>query len=274
MSVIGFKTMFVVRKLDARDSEIVRELNTYAEQVAAYNQVRIIHSPEECNEETLIVVLGGDGTMLAGLRVAAIHGGTVMGVNLGKVGFLTDFTPHRFRSVLPSVFDEKATPLPIEERKLITATIGDQSIIACNEISISGKESDSMVRYSLNFNGAAAGMHRANSILIATPTGSTAYSLSAGGGLMFPTTDAMQVVPVAPVTLTSRPIIVGSDIEVEVQVTDSDVSIKSDGTSIDLTNIERPLEVRLRLDQTAKIMHERNWNFFDVLSMKLGWLKE
>ena len=218
---------------------------------------------DSLDEYTLIVAIGGDGTMLQGMRLSANHHSPVIGINLGKVGFLTDISPssspeRTLREVLT------APSLNIESRLVLGQTLSKQT--ACNEVSISRSIPDAILTYELEIGGLKAGTHRANSILIATATGSTAYSLSAGGAIMTPTVDCLQIVPVAPVSLTSRPIIADPSESVTIRVIDSRGVVKVDGQIVGETN-----EVHIFADSHARVVRLPNWSFFDNLTHKLGW---
>ena len=135
-----------------------------------------------------------------------------------------------------------------------------------------------MITYRLLFDDTDAGIYRANSILVSSPTGSTAYSLSAGGALMMPSIQALQVVPVAPLTMTARPIIVSADTQIEIQAWGGQVATRSDGlewitSHVDYTK-EEPFSLFVQNQGSVRILHNKDWNFFDMLTQKLGWIKE
>jgi NAD+ kinase len=234
---------------------------------------------------TLIVAIGGDGTMLQAMRTAVLHDATAVGINLGRVGFLTDINSSQFPSQVN--FEDFFTNLLtgsnvnqfVEQRTMLWIIRGAKPNLAGNEVSISRTGSDSMIEYSIYVNRSAVGTHRANSILISTATGSTAYALSAGGALMLPALDAFQIVPVAPLTLTSRPIVVPGDSLITIEAWASGISVRADGNVIEETNQtftrENPFSITLQaFERRCKVLHLDGWNFFDILSEKLGWIKE
>ncbi len=147
---------------------------------------------------------------------------------------------------------------------------------AFNEYVISNVSSDELIRYHLEINDIDAGFHRANAVIVGTPTGSTAYTLSAGGSLMYPSMNVMQIIPVAPLSLSSRPIIVPSDAVVRITAeTEGSFSIRGDGKR--LTQFEGNKNIPIEITQSLKytrILHSRNYSFFDMLTNKLHWKKE
>lgn len=250
--------------------QVVHELNQH------YPLVKIVDDLTQLSTEDklLVIAVGGDGTMLEAMKIASFSPieTYVVGINLGTVGFLTDFVPDEklFDHIWQMILDPLA--FPIENRiGLQLRTINDTIFApAFNEFSISSETSDTMIKYHLYVNNHNAGEHRANSILIGTPTGSTAYTLSAGGGLLLPTMEAMQIVPVAPFSLTSRPIITSSKDIVTIKVTaPGNIIVRADGNSVG--GGYKSLEVSVTQGPRVNIVHSNGWNYFNMLTQKLGW---
>lgn len=235
-------------------------------------------SVEHINQQTLVIAIGGDGTMLQAMRIAAIPDAVVVGVNLGRVGFLTDVQPTDLATLQRTVisFINGGQFCKIEHRTILQHV--DSSIekldLACNEFSVAHTESDSMIWYKLYIDGVSAGTHRANSVLISTATGSTAYALSVGGALMYPSANAIQIVPIAPMSLTSRPIIVDAGSEIVIEAWGGRLALRADGNKIlNLPSWNRHT-FKFQQHGTVRVLHQHTWNFFEVLSQKLGWTKE
>lgn len=277
-----FTSIFLVPKLNAaKDPTILRIVDLITDTAERLN-VRIIEgrTDTELGENTLVVAIGGDGTMLEAMRIAAEANATAIGVNLGRIGFLTDISleEHLTHAIAAALLC--LTDTFVEERILLKTSIN--STLAVNEVSVSRLYADSMITYQLRVGNVDAGVHRANGILVATPTGSTAYSLSVGGALMMPDMKAIQIVPVAPSTMTSRPIIVPARMPIELLVWGGDVTVRADGQIVDTTQEGDKVPTRdnpYRLTiapykHTANILHFDGWNFFDVLTEKLGWKHE
>jgi NAD+ kinase len=217
------------------------------------------------------------------MRLSSSTGATALGINLGNVGFLTDFSAidvKQLEIALRDAFEYQGQIFNIEERVMLRGSIVgvEQDIIAGNEFALSRTTSDSMIQYRLTVDGYDAGIHRANSIIISSPTGSTAYSLSAGGGLMMPSMRAVQIIPVAPMTLTSRPIIAESSSNITIAAWGGPLSVRADGASraVPMREYTRgdPLLVTISgWGSPARVLHADGWSFFDVLSKKLGWMR-
>lgn len=274
-----FYSVHVVRKLNSESDPIVQAVARAVEQTAAANHVRVVDI-EDIHPSTLIVAVGGDGTMLQAMRLAAQHDATSLGINLGHLGFLTELSIQDCRPSLEHVIGSILTnsiPTHVEERTVLATSLSDATL-ACNEVSVSQLYSDSMITYHLRVGQISAGIHKANSILVSTATGSTAYSLSAGGALMMPDLDAIQIVPVAPMTMTSRPIIVGPTSIITLEVWGNGIAVRNDGQIL-VSNDQAftksgPFTFQIRsYIRKAKILHLDEWNFFNVLTEKLGWIK-
>lgn len=276
-----FYTLHVIPKLNSEDDPVVQHVIDMITFVARATNVRVV-GRDEIEGHTLVVAVGGDGTMLEAMRVAALYDATALGVNLGRVGFLSDLNIQdpkhgSLTDAMTSILTRRVAT-SVEHRTVLVSTIDDRTL-ACNEFSVSPTEGDTMLTYHLRIGSMSAGVHRANSILIATATGSTAYSLSAGGALMMPGLDAIQIVPVAPMTMTSRPILVPNHMPITVEVCSPGVSIRADGQRIHTDTHpftrQSPYSITVRrYIREAKVLHLEGWNFFDTLTQKLGWIKE
>jgi NAD+ kinase len=171
---------------------------------------------------TVAVSMGGDGTFLRVVRLAAAEDVPVLGVNFGRVGYLPDLLPGQLREALTTVFEGKAT---IEERCALEVTIADRSVagdgtalLALNEVVIEKIDFGHTVRLATTVDGAEALTYSADGLIIATPTGSTAYNLSAGGPILAPTLRAMVVTPVAPHFSLDRSLVLTDEQVVTVEV--------------------------------------------------------
>lgn len=283
-SSIVFNKIHVVRKLDDVSNVRINRLYQLIEQAVCERPSISIVEANQCDENTLVIALGGDGTMLHAMRLASHHCAIALGVNLGNVGFLTDFTEASFSNEIKDIIVKQEAIYPVERRTILSAAVGSSSDLrfftAINEISISATQPDVMISYRLSFGRCTpidAGIHKANSIMVSTPTGSTAYSLSAGGALMYPTMRALQVVPVAPATLTSRPLLVDSDMNISISIQKGSVLVRADGQQVKvLENISKDQQFTINVvgdDHQCRVMHSSDWNFFTMLSNKLGWIK-
>lgn len=270
-----YTSVHVIRKINSESNRMVQHYATIVEQAAAAANVRLVSAPG-IDERTLIVAVGGDGTMLEAMRLSALRGGVSVGINMGNVGFLTDMSPDSVNVDNMVALIHGDVDAVIEHRIALVGSSPDRNVLSCNEISVAPTSSDTMITYRLRVDHHDAGTHRANSFLISTATGSTAYALSAGGALMMPSVDALQLVPVAPMTLTSRPIIVPSSSTITVEAYGGGISVRSDGQVVNgqpqRATSERPYVVTVeKHPNPVRVTHVPRWNFFSVLSQKFGW---
>jgi NAD+ kinase len=220
-----------------------------------------------------LVVLGGDGTLLSTARAVGDLGVPILGVNLGGLGFLTATT---LDEMLPAVEALLADRMAIDERMLLGARLvrGGQSIgeyVALNDVVITKSAMSRIISLSVAVQERYATAYRADGLIISTPTGSTAYSLSAGGPILFPTMDAVVLTPIASHTLTNRPIVLPGTSLIDVTVlTDQEVMVTFDG-QIGVTLRERDtVEVR-KAGARVRLAHFPEKDFFSVLRTKLKW---
>jgi NAD+ kinase len=221
----------------------------------------------------LVVVLGGDGTLLSAVRATAASDAPLLGVNLGSLGFLTDVPLSALFSMLDSIAQGRAA---VEERCLIQCDLlrGEEirgSYMAFNDVVVNKTTLARLNHYDLFVDKAFVSSYRADGMIMATPTGSTAYSLSAGGPVVMPTVNAFVITPVAPHSLTHRPLVVPDSAVVEILLrSDEEVAYLSlDGQpGLDLRDGDR---VRCRRSDHKVSLFRTDADFFHVLRTKLKW---
>lgn len=168
----------------------------------------------------LVIVVGGDGSMLSAARTLAKFDTPVLGVNRGRLGFLTDITPDEIAVQIPAVLDghferESRFLLGAEVRREGKSVGREQAL---NDVVVNSGTSAQMIEFELYINDTFVYRQRADGLIVSTPTGSTAYSLSGGGPIMHPTLDAIVMVPMFPHALSSRPIVVDGDSEIRLDI--------------------------------------------------------
>jgi NAD+ kinase len=221
----------------------------------------------------LVVVLGGDGTLLSAVRATAATEAPLLGVNLGSLGFLTDVPLSSLFSMLDSIAQGRAA---VEQRCLIECDLlrGEQilgSYKAFNDVVVNKTALARLNHYDLFVDKVFVSSYRADGMIVATPTGSTAYSLSAGGPVMMTTVNAFVITPVAPHSLTHRPLVVPDSAVVEILLrSDEEVAYLSlDGQpGLDLRDGDR---VRCRRSDHKVSLFRTGTDFFQVLRTKLKW---
>jgi len=227
----------------------------------------------------LVVSIGGDGTMLYAMRIAARTGAKVIGINLGKLGFLADTMLADVDAFVRDVFT--VNDVILDERSLIMLDDGTEHLAAVNEYLIHGEDFSTFFSCKVYVDGRYISELNGSGVAISTPTGSTAYAVGLGGNIMMPSLDAFMIIPFAPHTLTARPVVVSGDSKIEIHTTltnrSPQANILSDGQKIltkNRTSDDRDKTVVFKFSKyknKAKIIHRKDWNFFDVLSEKMKW---
>lgn len=222
----------------------------------------------------LAIVVGGDGTLLNAARSLAEPGVAVLGVNLGRLGFLVDVSPedmdHKLQTILDGDFDEEA-------RTLLHATVtrGDEKISASNalnDVVIHKKDIARMIELDTWINGQFLNTNRSDGLIIATPTGSTAYALSGGGPVLHPALEAITLVPICPHTLSNRPIVLHDNATIEVVIHPGalQAQISCDGQVNSTLNPGDRITIR-KHDHTLRLLHPPGHDYYEVLRKKLRW---
>jgi NAD+ kinase len=261
--------------------ELVRWLQAHGYQVivdpetAKYSsgQEEVLRSQMSSRHLDLVVVLGGDGTLLSAVRDTAATDAPLLGVNLGSLGFLTDVPLASLFTMLDQIAQGRAD---VEQRSLMQCDLmrGEEilgSYKAFNDVVVNKTALARLNNYDLFVDKAFVSSYRADGMIVATPTGSTAYSLSAGGPVVMPTVNAFVITPVAPHSLTHRPLVVPDSAVIEILLrSDEEVAYLSlDGQpGFDLKDGDR---VRCRRSEHKVSLFRTDADFFHVLRTKLKW---
>jgi NAD+ kinase len=236
-------------------------------------QEEVLRSQMSSQPLDLVIVLGGDGTLLSAVRATAAVDAPLLGVNLGSLGFLTDVPLSSMFSMLDQIAQGRAS---VEQRSLMQCDLlrGEEilgSYKAFNDVVVNKTALARLNNYDLFVDKAFVSSYRADGMIVATPTGSTAYSLSAGGPVVMPTVNAFVVTPVAPHSLTHRPLVVPDSAVIEILLrSDEEVAYLSmDGQpGLDLKDGDR---VRCRRSEHKISLFRTDTDFFHVLRTKLKW---
>lgn len=225
----------------------------------------------------LAVLVGGDGNMLGAARVLARHDIQVIGVNRGNLGFLTDIDPDNALQQLADVLEGEYID---EQRFLLETSVYKEQqqcriSTAINEVILHPGKVAHMIEFEVYINDCFAFSQRSDGLIIATPTGSTAYSLSAGGPILTPSLEAIVLVPMFPHTLSARPLVINSDSTIRLKFSQmgNDLEIICD-SQISLP-IQEGEEVLIRRSNFyLNLIHPNDYSYFNILSSKLGWSKK
>jgi NAD+ kinase len=221
----------------------------------------------------LALVVGGDGTMLGVGRQLARYPVPMMGINHGRLGFMTDVPLNAYQPALEAVlageFDE-------DHRAVISAEVwrGDELLFkadAMNDVVVNRGPTSGMVELRVAVDGRFVANQRADGLIVATPTGSTAYALSAGGPILHPSLGAWLMVPIAPHTLSNRPIAVPDSGTVAIEiVVGRDASANFDMQSVAALSIGDRVVMK-KAPYAARFLHPKGWSYYDTLRRKLHW---
>jgi NAD+ kinase len=218
----------------------------------------------------LMIVFGGDGTLLNSARQYLEYEIPILGVNMGNVGFLTDLKVENFHTSMQEILNGN---YKIEERNLVSAKFNNNHLYGLNEVVIHSGAYAQLMRYRLNVNDKVVYEQRSDGLIIATPTGSTAYSLSAGGPIIHPSLDVWTIIPMLPQSISSRPFVISSNEKVEMEIFDGpseNAKICVDGQD----DIDVPYGLNIAIsktEKTLKLVHPKDNDFFEACREKLGW---
>lgn len=267
------------RELIADLGDFLRGLNceVVLEKQTAENtglsEFRALEVSEIGDECDLCVVVGGDGTMLGVGRQLARYGTPLIGINQGRLGFITDISLDHYREVLPPML---AGEYEEDHRSLMLGKVmrDGQCVFeahAMNDVVVNRGSASGMVELRVEVDGRFIANHRADGIIVATPTGSTAYALSAGGPLLHPLVPGWTLVPIAPHTLSNRPIVLADPVEIAIEVVAGrDASASFDMQSVTSLHHGDRILVR-RSEFRVRFLHPKGWSYFDTLRAKLHW---
>jgi NAD+ kinase len=227
---------------------------------------------EKCD---LVIVVGGDGSMLSAARTMAKYDTPVLGVNRGRLGFLTDVTPDeidtKVTEVLDGHYDQDYRFLLDVVLEREGETIGTAN--ALNDVVVNSGASAQMIEFDLYVDDSFVYRQRADGLIVATPTGSTAYSLSGGGPIMHPSLDAVVLVPMFPHTLSSRPIVVDGSSQIRIDISDGNrihPPVTCDG-QVNMTALPGDSVQVYKKSHGLRLIHPLDHNFYASCRDKLRW---
>ncbi len=222
------------------------------------------------NKADLLVAIGGDGTLLSSARKFGSNGLPVLGINLGNLGFLADIAPENLTSSLLEVLEGNYTT---DERFFLTASINQNETnqIALNEIVVHSKSVAQLLEYEISIDGEFVYRQKADGIIISSPTGSTAYSMSGSGSIIHPSVNSIHLLPMFPHSLTTRPLLINDNSVIKIKL------FKRSGASISFDshnklNLKNNDVVTIKkAKSTLSLIHPLNHNFYSACRTKLGW---
>ncbi len=221
-----------------------------------------------CKKVDFLISIGGDGTLLSLVRNSFIYDKAVLGIHLGTLGFLTDIQIPNLDEFLKNFTNDKFN---INERMMINAQLDFNNIYAFNDIVISRQSISSMIKVHGTINGKKFNTYYGDGLIISTPTGSTAYNLSVGGPIVYPFSEAFLITPIAPHSLTQRPLVLPADFELEFSVSDNQGAVVIiDGQ--DIYEIKQNQSIKIKkASKKARLIHGYDRDYFQILNEKLRW---
>jgi NAD+ kinase len=261
----------VAHFLARQGCEVVFDQNTaQLTGLSGYAALDLAQIGQQCD---LGIAIGGDGTMLGVGRQMAQHSLPLIGINQGRLGFITDIPLKDYQSVLPPMLQGR---YQTDLRSLMHARVQRDGhcvfdALAMNDVVVYRGGTSGMVELRVEVDGHFVANQRADGLIIATPTGSTAYSLSVGGSLMHPAIGGWIMAPIAPHTLSNRPIVLSDNSEVSIEIVSGRyASANFDMQSLASLMIGDRITVR-RSQHQVRFLHPEGWNYFDTLRKKMHW---
>lgn len=235
----------------------------------------ILERPCMGKKQDLIIVVGGDGSLLSAARMAIKVNVPVIGINRGRLGFLTDISPKEIEKQLAAVLSGNYLE---EHRFLLQTRIHDKENTyfqgdALNDVVLGRGNETHLIEFDVYINQQFVCHYRSDGLIISTPTGSTAYALSAGGPIMHPQLNAMVLVPMFSHSLSSRPLVVDSQAKIDLIISptnENDLLVSCDGHESRMVKPGQQVSVEKNAQQ-LRLLHPSDYHYYDTLRIKLGW---
>ena len=256
-----------------------RGLTTLVQQSASTgllgDQVTVVDDPELVARAQLVIVIGGDGSLLYAARLVAAHGLPLLGINRGRLGFLTDVMPQDMISCVEAALEGgcDSDHRPLLEACIVSPGQADRRQLALNDVVLSKWETGRILDFETRINGRYVNTHGGDGLVVASATGSTAYALSCGGPIVEPDLDVLVVVPICPHTLSDRPIVVSRHATIGIKLHEragTRAQVTCDGVVLGEL---QPADELVITPSPARItlLHPPGYNYFRLLRAKLHW---
>jgi NAD+ kinase len=262
-TVLSLNEFLVSRGLTVLlESKTAQHLEGHGMQTAGMHEIG-----ENCD---LAIAVGGDGTLLQSACALAEYNVALLGVNMGRLGFLTDISPFGMVEAVGDILDGEYIE---EKRSLLEVEVAGKSFKALNDVVIHKWNIARMIEFDTYVGGQFVNNQRSDGFIVSTPTGSTAYNLSCAGPLVHPNLNASILVPICPHSLSNRPIVVDGDAEIKIVVcghtTHRDIQVTCDGMAT-----TPPVDNTILINKhrnPIRLIHPKDHNHFNTLRVKLGW---
>lgn len=226
-------------------------------------------------KEDLIIVIGGDGSLLSAARMAIKVDSPVIGINRGRLGFLTDIMPNELETKLSAVLEGHYKE---EKRFLLHTRIYDEDHTyfegdSLNDVVLGRGKETHLIEFSVYVNQQLVSHYRSDGLILSTPTGSTAYALSAGGPIMHPELNAIVLVPMFTHSLSSRPLVIDGESQIELHISqfnETDLRVSCDGHESRMVKPGQKVAIQ-KNSRHLRLLHPLDYHYYDTLRSKLGW---
>ena len=283
MKPVSFKRVGLFAKVSAPETaELVRavlgvlkaadiEVLVAPEVAGLADGIRPVPGEQLGSRADLVIVVGGDGSMLAAARAIGWASTPITGINLGRLGFLADISPPAVQASLEAILEGRYS---IERRMMLRAEVDGHLIgHACNDVVIKRHDGSRLLELDAWINGTWISRTRADGLIVATPTGSTAYALSAGGPILSPGLETFAIVPISPHSLGERPVVASADHGLRLSPRlsrEEKAEAVLDGQVIEILNPGSEIHIG-RSDHQLTLLHPPGYEYFATLRQKLGW---
>jgi len=237
--------------------------------------VERVDEEEIAGRVDLLVAIGGDGNMLRAARRAAAHGVPLLGINRGRLGFLTDISPEHMLEAIDAIL---AGDYHAEDRQMLEATISrnnkrGETLYALNDVVLQKGDSGRIIEFVTSVDGTQVNTHGGDGLIISTATGSTAYALSCGGPIIRPDVDALVMIPICPHTLSDRPLVIPGTSKIDIKMvpgSDYKAHVACDGDELGRITDKDALTVQAA-PRRVTLLHPKDYNYYELLRSKLNW---
>ncbi len=224
-----------------------------------------------CKESDFLVSFGGDGTLISTVRRSFDFDIPILGIHAGNLGFLADLSLDELDSFVDKII---ANRYRVDERAVLEATVIKNAkkikMYAFNDIVLTRTRVSNMIHVETLIDSKPFNTYYGDGVIVSTPTGSTAYNLSAGGPVLFPMSNVFALTPICPHSLTQRPVVLPGRFAIEMKTSEERALIIIDGQDVHELGLEESVHIKLA-SKTVKLIHKEEYNYFDVLKEKLRW---
>ncbi len=224
-----------------------------------------------CKEADFLVSFGGDGTLISTVRKSFDYDIPILGIHAGNLGFLTDLSLDELDSFVQKITQSRYR---VDERAVLEATViknaKEFKMYAFNDVVLTRTRVSNMIHVEALVDGRSFNAYYGDGVVVSTPTGSTAYNLSAGGPVLFPMSNGFALTPICPHSLTQRPVVLPGRFTIEMKTSEERALIIIDGQDVHELGLGESVYIKLAA-KTIKLIHREEYNYFDVLKEKLRW---